>query len=178
VAKVLGIVGSPRRDGNTAILLQRTLAPLPDFVETETLYLKDYRIEPCEACHRCEAEGSCILDDGMQALSPKLRAADALVLASPVYMGGLSSRMRVFMERSWPFRKGQLAGRVGAGIVVGRRKPGAAVYAMEDFLARLGLTRLPGVFGYAFHEAEIRDDEEALRDAARLAGDLRACLAP
>lgn len=174
MAKILGILGSPRREGNTATLLQRTFGLLPDSVETETVSLKDYRIEPCEACHRCEADGHCILEDGMQALYPKLQAADALVLASPVYMGGLTSRMRAFMERTWPLRKGQLAGRVGTWIVVGRRKPGAAVYAMEDFLSRLGLIRLPGVFGYALHKGEILDDEEALRESDRLVGDLLA----
>jgi len=110
----------------------------------------------------------------MQALYPKLQSADAIVLASPVFMGGVTSRMRAFMERTWHLRKGQLAGKIGAWIVVGRRKPGAAIYAMEDFLDRLGLTRLPGVFGCALHEGEILGDAEALRDVDRLAGDLLA----
>jgi len=176
MAKVLGIVGSPRRDGNAAILLERTLARLPDSVQMEIVYLNDYRIEACEACHRCEEVGSCILDDGMQALYPKLLEADVILLASPVYMGGLTSRMRAFMERTWPLRKGQLAGKVGAGIVVGRRKPGAAIYAMEDFLSRFGLTRLTGVFGCAFHKGEIGDDAEALRDSDCLADGIRTRL--
>ena len=171
---VLGIVGSPRKDGNTAYLLERTLSLLPDSFQTETVFLKDHRIEPCEGCHRCEQDGRCALDDDMQALYPKLQAADAMILTSPVYMGGLTSRMRAFMERTWHLRKGQLAGKIGAWIVVGRRKPGAAIYAMEDFLSRLGMTRLPGVFGYAFHKGEILGDEEALRDIDRLASDLLA----
>ena len=174
--RVLGIVGSPRKDGNSARLLERVLRAVGARAETETVHLKDYRIDPCEACHRCEADGGCILDDGMQDLYPKLEAADAIVLASPVYMGGLTSRMRAFMERTWPLRKGRLAGKIGAGIVVGRRKTGAAVYAMEDFLARLCLTRLPGVCGFAFEMGAIGADEEALQDADRLAGDILACL--
>ncbi len=139
-----------------------------------TCFLKDYRIGPCEACHRCEEDGRCVLDDDVQALYPKLQAADVMILTSPVYMGGLTSRMRAFMERTWHLRKGQLAGKIGTWIVVGRRKPGAAIYAMEDFLSRLGLTRLPGVFGYALHKGDILGDEEALRDIDRLAGDLLA----
>ena len=62
------------------------------------------------------------------------------------------------------------------GIVVGRRKTGAAVYAMEDFLGRLRLTRVPGVCGYAFEKGDIAGDEEALCEADRLAGDILSCL--
>jgi len=175
---VIGIVGSPRRDGNSAHLLELVLNALRARAETETVHLKDYRIQPCEACHCCEANGRCVLDDGMRDLVPKLEAADAIVLASPAYMGGLTSRMRAFMERTWPLREGQLAGKVGAGIVVGRRKTGAAVYAMEDFLARLRLTRVPGVCGYAFEKGDIADDAEALSDAGRLADAILAEIGP
>ena len=173
---VLGIVGSPRKDGNTAYLLERTLSLLPDSFQTETVFLKDYRIGPCEGCHRCEQDGRCALDDDMQALYPKLQAADAMILTSPVYMGGVTSRMRAFMERTWHLRKGQLAGKIGTYIVVGRRKPGAAIYTMEDYLARLRLTRLPGICGYAFHKGQIVTDKEAVQETDRLAADiLRLC---
>jgi len=110
----------------------------------------------------------------MQSMYPKLQSADAIVLASHIFMGGVTGRMRAFMERTWHLRKGQLAGKIGTWIVVGRRKPGAAIYAMEDFLDLLGLTRLPGAFGCALHKGEILGDEETLRDVDRLAGDLLA----
>ena len=169
---VLGIVGSPRKDGNTAYLLERTLSFLPDSFQIETVFLKDYRIGPCEACHRCEEDERCVLDDDMPRLYPKLQAADVMILTSPVYMGGVTSRMRAFMERTWHLRKGQLAGKIGTYIVVGRRKPGAAIYAMEDYLARLRLTRLPGICGHAFHKGQIVADKEAVQEIERLAGDI------
>ena len=170
---VLGIVGSPRKDGNTAYLLERTRSLLPDSFHTATVFLKDYRRGPCEGGHRCEQDGQCVLDDDMQALYPKLQAADAMILTSPAYMGGVTSRMRAFMERTWHLRKGQLAGKIGTYIVVGRRKPGAAIYAMEDYLARLRLTRLPGICGYAFHKGQIVTDKEAVQETERLANDIR-----
>ena len=170
---VLGIVGSPRKDGNTAYLLERTLSLLPDSFQTETVFLKDHRIEPCEGCHRCEQDGRCALDDDMQALYPKLQAADAMILTSPVYMGGVTSRMRAFMERTWHLRKGQLAGKISTYIVVGRRKLGAVGCVMDDYLSRLGMTKVPGICGFALRKGEILSDDEAVRETERLATDIR-----
>jgi len=168
--KALGIIASPRKDGNSAYLLEQVLRQLRGHLETETVALRDYAIGSCEGCHRCGEEGRCVLEDGMQALYPKIRSADVMILSSPVYMGDVTSRLRAFMERTWPLRKGQLAGKVGTFIVVGRRKLGATAYAMEDYLARLGAIRVPGICGYAFHPGEILDDDEAVRATERLAG--------
>jgi multimeric flavodoxin WrbA len=172
VAKVLGILGSPRRDGNCAWLLERLLGRLSGRCDTASIALRDVEIRPCEGCHRCENGSGCVLEDDMQALAEELRAADVLVLASPAYMGGVTSRMRAFMERTWPLRKGTLAGKIGSYIVVGRRKPGAAVYALEDYLGRVGTIRVPGVLGYGFRPGDVCDDAEAVRAVDALAAAL------
>jgi multimeric flavodoxin WrbA len=111
----------------------------------------------------------------MAALYSKLIEADVLLLASPAYMGGIASRMQAFMERTWPLRKGQLAGKLASYIVTGRRRIGMATGVMEEYFTRLGVTKLPGVLGFAFESGEVEQDREAVAQAERLAtnvGDL------
>jgi len=170
--KILGIVGSARKQGNCALLLKETLQRLRDGFETETVFLSDIEIRPCDGCHYCQKNGACRIQDDMAALGGSLQDADAVILCSPTYMGGLSSRMRSFMERTWPLRNGQMTGKIGAHIVTGRRRIGVAVSAMADYLSRLGIVTVPGVLGYAFEQGEIAEDEEAMEEARRLARDL------
>ena len=109
----------------------------------------------------------------MSTLHPKLLDAGAILLASPVYMGGIASRMQAFMERTWPLRKGQLAGKVGSYILTARRRIGMATGVMEEYFTRLGMTKLPGVLGFAFGPGQITEDQEAMDQARRLAADVR-----
>ena len=70
----------------------------------------------------------------MQELYPKLKEADVIILSSPSYMGGVTSRLRAVIERTWYLRKGQLEGKIGTYIVVGRRKIGSAIDETEEYL--------------------------------------------
>jgi multimeric flavodoxin WrbA len=170
--KLIGILGSPRRDGNTAYLLEETLKDLKDKVKTEIFFLKDYEIKPCDGCHYCEERGKCKIEDDMQKLYQMLEESDIIILASPSYMGGITSRMRAFMERTWFLRKGQLKYKVGTWIVVGRRSTGSTVNEMNEYLDRLGVIKLPGIVGYAFKKGDILKDKEAIRETKRLSNDI------
>jgi multimeric flavodoxin WrbA len=146
------------------------------------VFLADIDIHPCAGCHSCQTNGACCIEDGMAALYPKLLEADVILLASPAYMGGIASRMQAFMERTWPLRKGQLAGKLASYIVAGRRRIGMATGVMEEYFTRLGVTKLPQVLGFAFESGEVEQDREAVAQAERLAADvgdlLRARVAP
>jgi len=176
--RVLGIASSARKQGNSAILLTEVLNHLRADFATEIVFLSNHRIEPCEGCHSCERRGSCRIDDDMRELSAKLLAADAVLLASPSYMGGVASRLRAFMERTWPLRKGQMSGKIGSYIVTGRRRIGMVSAAMAEYIARLGMVAVPGLLGYAFEPGEILRDDEAMGETRRLAEDVRRCLSP
>jgi len=78
--------------------------------------------------------------------------------------GGVTSRLRAVMERTWHLRKGQLEGKIGTYIVVERRKIGSAIDEIEEYLTRLKMTKIPGVLGYAFEKGDILKDEEALKE--------------
>jgi multimeric flavodoxin WrbA len=170
----LGIIGSPRKDGNTAYLLKKTLGVLEKGnVETETIFLKDYRINPCGDCSEyCEKHNKCKIKDGMQEMSVKLRECDIIILASPTHMGGITSRMRAFMERTWPLRKGQLKDKIGTSIVGGRREIGVSVLEMSEYFDRMKIIKIPGILGYAFEKDDILEDQEAIKSSERLGDQL------
>jgi len=88
----------------------------------EGLIHVEINIKPCEGCHYCEENKRCIIEDDVQELYPKLKKADVTILSSPSYVGGVTSRLRAVMERTWHLRKGQLGGKIGTYIVVGRKK--------------------------------------------------------
>lgn len=105
--KALGIVGSPRKKGNTDILVSQILDGLKSKeVETEKVYLGDLKIEPCNSCYQCMAEpaGKCVLKDDMSAsLYDKVEKADVLVLGSPIYFYGPTAQLKAFIDRLFAF---------------------------------------------------------------------------
>src|SRR5512136_288519 len=104
--KVLGIFGSPRRGGNTEILLEEALKGAEaEGAEVERLHLTDINITPCKECHGCDRTGECILQDDMQKIYPKLLEADVIILASPIFFYGVSAWAKSLIDRSqafWP----------------------------------------------------------------------------
>jgi len=98
--KVLGIAGSPRSGGNTDILLERVMSGAAAAgAETETLFLRDMDIAGCLHCDGCLEEGRCVIDDDMQQVYPRLREADRLVIASPMFFMGLTSQTKAMVDR-------------------------------------------------------------------------------
>jgi multimeric flavodoxin WrbA len=98
--KVLGIAGSPRRGGNTDLLLEQVMAGAKSAgAETETLMICELEIAPCRHCDGCLKEGKCVIDDDMQQVYPKLRQADRLALASPMFFMGLTAQTKAMIDR-------------------------------------------------------------------------------
>lgn len=170
--KIIGIVGSPRKDGNTAYLTHKVLDTLNGEFETEMIFLKDLNINPCEGCHSCVEKGNCIINDDMQLIFKKLKRSSIILLSSPVYMGGITSRLRVFMERTWHLRKGQLKGKIGSYIIIGRRDLGVAVNEIEEYFSRINALKLSGIIGYGFEKDDIKRDDEALENVKRLSSQI------
>lgn len=99
--KVLGICASPRKDGNTASMIARTLrGAAAKGAETELVYLYDLDFKGCRACMRCKTEGECKWEDDMQSLSRKVKESDAIVFGSPIYYGDITGVAKCFMERT------------------------------------------------------------------------------
>ena len=98
--KVLGISGSPRRGGNTDLLLAEVLKGARSCgAETKTVFLNDLCYITCQHCDACFEAGACKYDDDMQMVYRELASAERIVLASPVHFGGVSAQTKAMMER-------------------------------------------------------------------------------
>ena len=100
--KIIGIVASPRKGGNTAWAVNKILEGAKEQgAETEARYFSDLNIEPCRGCLCCHdgSDRGCVIDDDMQELYDAIEHADALVLGSPVYLGQMSAQAKIFTDR-------------------------------------------------------------------------------
>lgn len=98
--KVLGIAGSPRRDGNTDHLLQQVMAGASSQgAETKTVVLSELNISPCRHCDGCIKTGKCVIDDDMQWIHSDLRESDRIVLASPIFFMGVTAQTKAMIDR-------------------------------------------------------------------------------
>jgi len=99
--KVLGIFGSPRRGGNTELLLEEALKGAEkEGARVERIYLSDDTITPCKECHGCDNTGNCVILDDMEKIYPKLLEADVLILASPIFFYGVTAWAKALIDRS------------------------------------------------------------------------------
>lgn len=103
--KVLGIVGSRRKNGNTAYLVEQALSAIESKeVETELIFLGDYNIKGCTGCEGCKNTYKCVIMDDMQKLYPLIMKADAIILGSPTYFYNITSDMKAFIDRFYCFQ--------------------------------------------------------------------------
>ena len=103
--KILGIGGSPRRGGNTDLIMKEILRGAGDAGhETEAVFLRDYTINSCTGCEKCRKDLTCTwFNDGMNLIYPKVEEADVMILGSPVYNYNVTSIMKSFIDRLYPY---------------------------------------------------------------------------
>lgn len=104
--KVLGIIGSPRKNGNTAALVNAVCkGAAAAGHETEVINLTSLNIHDCTACCACKAGKveHCAINDDMQQLYTAIIKADCLILGTPVYMGQMTGQMKNFFDRWYTF---------------------------------------------------------------------------
>ena len=136
--KVVAISSSPRRDGNTAILLRHVLAELDGAgIETELVQLAGKSLSGCTGCLKCATalDNHChgVKDDGVNECIDKMLAADGILLGTPVFFGDANATMRALIERTgYATRKNgnPLARKVGAAVIAVRR--GGAMHAFDS----------------------------------------------
>lgn len=105
--RVLGIVGSPRRGGNTETLVDEVLMGAGEAdAMTEKIILSELEVAPCKACNECRRDGRCAQEDDMVALLDKMRQSKAWVLGTPVYWGGPTAQFKAFIDRWYGVERG------------------------------------------------------------------------
>ena len=102
--RLVGIFGSPRRDGNSDILLNSAIKGAESSgAGVEKIIIRDLKIAPCNSCGGCWEKGDCVINDDMQKIYPKLVDADGIIVASPIYFMGVSAQLKAFIDRCQAF---------------------------------------------------------------------------
>ena len=122
---VMGIAGSPRRNGNSTTLLRSVLKGAESKgARTEIVHLNDLVFKGCQGCKTCSPGGHCVVKDALTPLFAALKLADIWVLASPIYFDGICGQVKQFFDRCHHFfykdgkRGRQLPGKRRAAIIV------------------------------------------------------------
>ncbi len=99
---VLVVLGSPRKKGNTQLLVESVVAGLEQAgkCEVEYIYLHGMDLHPCQGCGGCAKTAMCVIEDDMTELYEKVDNADCLLLVSPVYFYGPTAQSKMFIDRT------------------------------------------------------------------------------
>ena len=98
--KILGIVGSPRKNGNTEVLVKEILEGAKDEgAEIDIIYLNKLKINPCQACEKCIRTGICQFDDDMNMINEKLNLSSVFIFGTPIYYWGPTGLFKTFFDR-------------------------------------------------------------------------------
>lgn len=186
--KILGIVGSSRKRGNTATLVDEALcAARGEGLETETVFLGDHEIRGCTGCEGCRNTYKCVIQDGMQELYPKILEADGLIAGSPTYFYNMTANMKAFIERLYCFEvfdgsdrsvwmsvNEAIGGKLAVTIAVceqhDEKDMGVTSEAMDLSLASLGYRIVDSVKVLELYEAGVAARCEKAMEQSRNAG--------
>lgn len=187
--KILGVVGSPRKRGNTSILVQEALKPFAlNNISTTLIHLSDYDIQDCDGCEGCRKTYRCTVADDMQKLYPLILESDALILGSPAYFYNVSAHMKAFIDRCYCFEAFDeedrsvwmglaeaLGGRYAAVIAVSEQSTeedmGFTAEAMCRPLEALGYRVIGTVKALGLFEAGAALGDDEVLEQARRAGE-------
>jgi multimeric flavodoxin WrbA len=164
--KVLAIYGSPRKSGNTALMMNEALSAFPSEAEIHTVFLSDLTFSACGPCRECKTTGFCVVNDGMQQIYKEMLWAEIILIGSPTQFSDVSADVKKMMERTW-WMKGELRNKIGGYVITGRRYMESSINTLQAFMLRhkmiLGGS---GALGYTFTEmGTLENDPLALQDA-------------
>ena len=162
--KVLGIVCSPRRAGNTEIMVEEALAIAREAgAETDIFLVNDKTINGCDACGSCFQTGSCRIKDDMQPLYQKMESAEAILFGSPVYFHSYTAQAKAIIDRTFCFLKDKpLKGKVAAPVLA-LRKVGAGQTRVQlyGWFMSQGMIPVRGSIGYGREKGDVKTGEGA-----------------
>jgi multimeric flavodoxin WrbA len=181
--QALAICGSPRKDGNTEILLRACLDKLKAHgIAGELVLLSGKNVKPCQACNACfkKKDRACAMkDDDFQAIFDKICAADIVVVGSPVYFGSATPQIMALLHRAGYVSRANgnlLSRKLGGPVVVARRAGQNFTYAQLLFWYMISDMVVPGssYWNIAFGRTpgEVKNDAEGLQTVERFAENL------
>ncbi|MDR0646634.1 MAG: flavodoxin family protein [Elusimicrobiota bacterium] len=176
--KIIALNGSPRKNGNTKILIDTVLKPLTDAgAQTKIIQLGASGIKPCIACGGCikQKNRKCVVEDVLNTFIEDIWAADALIIGSPTYFANATAEVRSFVDRVG------YVGRANGGLL--KRKVGVAIAVMRRAGAMTVLDSINKLFfisdmysvgssywniAFGREKREVVDDEEGMKTMINL----------
>ncbi|KIX15311.1 flavodoxin family protein [Dethiosulfatarculus sandiegensis] len=177
--RALAINGSPRKGGNTQILLEKALEPLNRAGwETELVQIGGKKIQGCLACRKCaeNLDQKCaVKKDIFNEIMGKMISADALILGSPTYFTDVSAEMKALLDRSGlvALANGRLfKGKIGAAVAAQRRAGSIHVFDTINHMFLMNQMIIPGSIywnmGLGREKGEVKEDAEGLANMENL----------
>ena len=179
--KILGILGSTRKGGNTETLLDVALQEAEQMGSpTSRITLRDKVIAPCDGCQGCAKTGECVIRDDMQEVYKEIREADGVIWASPVYFWAMSGLTKNALDRTYAllFPKLQQAGKIAVLVLVaGGRGCVSASNPFHMYFSYNHMFTAEFTMAWAREKGEIKKDEVAATTARMMVGQMHALFA-
>ena len=175
--KVIGINGSARKDGNTALIISKVFDELnTEGIETELIQLAECEIQPCRGCFACKGRGNCVFaNDGFAEIFSRMVEADGIILGSPVYSADVSAKMKAFLERGGVVvatNPGILRHKIGASVAAVRRGGGmTTVDTMNHFMLNKEMIVVGSTYWnmvYGKNIGDVLNDDEGMANMRNL----------
>ena len=173
--KAVAINGSPRKGGNTELLLKKVLAPLAAAGwQTEFIQLGGQAIHGCLACYKCfrSKDGRCSqTKDAANKIIESMTAADAVIIGSPTYFSDVSAETKALLDRAGLVglaNGGLWRGKIGAAVVAVRRGGGTHAFDTINHMFLMSGAVVPGStywnLGFGLEKGDVAKDDEAARN--------------
>lgn len=194
-SKVVGIGGSPRKGGNSDLLLKHILKGVTDNnIAVDSHQLRDFQYQGCIGCEKCRKDQICTgLKDGMSLIYPDIVESQGLILVSPTHNYNVTAWVKAFIDRLYCFYKfdtnrprgwsSNLAGQGRKAIIAAiceqenKEDMGFTLEAMRLPLEALGFEVIGSLPVFSvFDRAKVKDNSEVLTEATRLGSELAEAL--
>ena len=182
---ILGISGTPRKGGNSELLLDAALEPFAEAKwDINRVLLSEQRIEPCIGCETCEENKCCFIDDDMKKVYEAYELCDAIIISAPSYWRNVPSQLKALCDRTFAVKdKKALGGKLGGAIAVGRATAGGGqsivINIIYNFYLSAGALCVPGemngVTASADKPGDILHQPRRLKQARTLGENIIAC---
>jgi multimeric flavodoxin WrbA len=169
--KVVAFNGSPRKDGNTSILIKYVFSELEkEGIETELVQLSDKQIHGCIACYKCfkNKDRQCaVKNDAANEYIEKMLGADGIILGSPVYFQDVTPEMKALIDRTGFVSRsngGMYKNKIGASVVALRRS--GAIHTldtMDHFFLSTEMIIVGRGVGFGMEKGGVEKDEEGMQ---------------
>ncbi len=174
--KVLAFNGSPRKDGNTAIMLKEALSAISQQdIETELIHIKPMMLKPCSGCNYCRTSGEsrCVQDDPLNDWLGEIFTADGLLLGSPTYFFGMHPSLKCLIDRvGYIGERGQLFRKIGGAVAVDASSGAPlVVQTIQSFFMITEMIVPGGIYwpiGKGSKPGDVHEDHTGMRNAKNL----------